>query len=144
MYDRILVPTDGSETAEAALDHAINLAERYDATLHLLYAVESAVIAPTPSGGEVLDRLEEHGTAVLDGLREQVGDDVSVETMIADGPPHRAILEYVDRADVDLVVMGTHGRTGLQHALLGSVAERVVRLADVPVLTVRHPDAAGG
>jgi nucleotide-binding universal stress UspA family protein len=142
MYDGILVPTDGSETAAAALDHAVDLAERYGATLHLLHVVESAMIPPTPAGGEVLDRLSAHGDSVVNEAREGVDDRVPVETAVAEGSPHRAILDYTADADIDLVVMGTHGRTGLQHALLGSVAERVVRLADVPVLTVRHPDAA--
>jgi nucleotide-binding universal stress UspA family protein len=63
----------------------------------------------------------------------------TIEGVVAQGAPHQAILDYVDEHDIDLVVMGTHGRTGLDRYLLGSVTEKVVRLSDAPVLTVRMP-----
>jgi nucleotide-binding universal stress UspA family protein len=63
----------------------------------------------------------------------------TIEGVVAQGAPHRAILDYVDEQDIDLIVMGTHGRTGLDRYLLGSVTEKVVRLSDAPVLTVRMP-----
>jgi nucleotide-binding universal stress UspA family protein len=139
MYDAILVPTDGSETATAALDHAADLAAVHDASVHLLYVTETPAIAPTPTAGRVLDELEEHGEEVVDEAAARL--DGRVHTAVARGPPHRAILDYASSSDIDLIVMGTHGRTGLSHALLGSVAERVVRLSEAPVLTIRHPDA---
>jgi nucleotide-binding universal stress UspA family protein len=139
MYDAILVPTDGSETALTALDHAAELAAVHDASVHLLYVTETPAIAPTPTAGRVLDELEEYGEEVVDEAAARV--DGRVHTAVARGPPHRAILDYASSSDIDLIVMGTHGRTGLSHALLGSVAERVVRLSEVPVLTIGHPDA---
>jgi nucleotide-binding universal stress UspA family protein len=142
MYDTILVPTDGSEPATAALDHAADLAAAHDATVHLLYVTESPAIAPTPTAGNVLDELERHGEEIVDEAAERLRN-LRVHTSVARGSPHRAILDYTETNDIDLVVMGTHGRTGLSHALLGSVAERVVRLSPVPVLTVRHDEAVG-
>lgn len=142
MYDTILVPTDGSEAATAALDHAADLAAAHDADIHLLYVTESPAIAPTPTAGSVLDELERHGEEIVDEAAERLSGGGRVHTAVASGSPHRAILDYAKSNDIDLVVMGTHGRTGLSHALLGSVAERVVRLSSVPVLTVRHADAA--
>jgi nucleotide-binding universal stress UspA family protein len=144
MYDAILVPTDGSDPATAAVDHAADLAAVHDASVHLLYVTESPAIAPTPTSGEVLEELERHGEEVVDAAAERL--DGRVHTAVARGSAHRAILDYAETNDVDLVVMGTHGRTGLSHALLGSVAERVVRLSEVPVLTVHHDgdDGDGG
>ncbi|WP_276259361.1 universal stress protein [Haloglomus litoreum] len=143
MYDTILVPTDGSEAATAALDHAADLADEHDAEVHLLYVTESPAIAPTPAAGGVLEALERHGEEIVDEAAERLRNR-RVHTAVARGSPHRAILDYAASNDVDLVVMGTHGRTGLSHALLGSVAERVVRLSPVPVLTVRHDEAVDG
>ena len=141
MYDRILVATDGSETARAAVDHAIDLAAVHDATLHALYVLH---LRPSlePNVGMVYDHLEAVGEDATAHVAESAAQQgVEVVESTADGTPHRRTLDYVDEHDVDLVVMGTRGRTGLEHALVGSVAERVVRLSPVPVLTVRHPNS---
>ncbi|MFB6195603.1 MAG: universal stress protein [Haloplanus sp.] len=137
MYDDILVPTDGSEGTADAIDHAIDIATTYDAALHALYVVDTAAPGEATTAA-VLDALEEAGRDALDELveRAEAAGVETIEGTVGRGTPHRAILEYVDRNDIDLVVMGTHGRTGLDRYLIGSVTERVVRLADVPVLTV--------
>jgi nucleotide-binding universal stress UspA family protein len=136
MYDQILVPTDGS----GAVEHAIDLATTYGATLHTIYVVDPNVGVDASVPG-TFDALEAAGETAIDEVIQQAeaaGVD-SIEGAVAQGAPHRAILEYVDDRDVDLVVMGTHGRTGLDRYLLGSVTEKVVRLSDAPVLTVRMP-----
>jgi len=139
MYERILVPTDGSEGANAAADHAIDIARRYDATLHALYVVDVRMSPITAEMDpeeaiELLDRSGERPTTpVLDRAEEA---NVPATEAIRLGVPHEIVREYVDENAVDLVVMGTHGRTGLEHTLLGSTTERVVRTVDVPVLTV--------
>ena len=138
MYDRILVPTDGSDGTRGAVEHAIDLALRYDAALHTLYVVETSALAGEDVPGP-LQALEDAGENAIDdviGQAEAAGVD-SIEASVARGAPHRVILEYVADNDVDLVVMGTHGRTDVERYLLGSVTEKVVRLSDVPVLTVR-------
>src|SRR5699024_5461129 len=141
MYDRILVPTDGSETAAAAVRHALDLAERYDATLHALFVVDTDKSWMTVSKVEVHDALWEVGRETATRFLAE-GDagtaDAGVEliTEIHEGGPHRRHPEYAAENGIDLVVMGTHGRTGLQHRLLGSVTERVIRETDVTVMAV--------
>lgn len=144
MYHDVLVPTDGSDAASAAVPHAIDHAVRYDATLHVLHVVDEQGVPPTPDGGRVLAALEQQGRAAIERVAQQAGTAGvdTIESAVASGPPHTAILDYVDEHGVDLVVMGTHGRRGLDRVLLGSVTERVVRLADVPVLTVHPPQDA--
>jgi nucleotide-binding universal stress UspA family protein len=139
MYSDILVPTDGSPAAEAAIDHAIDLAGKYDATVHGLYVVDASAFASIDAGTEmVVEALEQEGQRAVEAI-QQHGDEagVEVETHVVSGTAYRSILDYVDAEGIDLVVMGTHGRRGIQRFLLGSVTERVVRSSDVPVLTVR-------
>ncbi|WP_255151285.1 universal stress protein [Halorarius halobius] len=144
MYNDVLVPTDGSDAADAAVDHAIDHALRYDATLHVVHVVDEESVPPTPDAGRVLGALEQQGRDAIERVARRAGDAGvdTVESAVVSGPPHEAILEYVDEKGVDLVVMGTHGRRGLDRYLLGSVTERVVRLADVPVLAVHPADTA--
>lgn len=140
MYDRILVPTDGSDGTRGAVEHAIDLATTYDAALHTVYVVDTNVGIDAGVVG-VLDTLEEAGENAIDEVRQQAAT-AGVETVegsVARGVPYRAILDYADERDIDLVVMSTHGRTGLDRYLLGSVTEKVVRLSNAPVLTVRMP-----
>jgi nucleotide-binding universal stress UspA family protein len=144
VYDDVLIPTDGSEGTEGAIDHAIDLATTYDATVHVLYVVDTGI-----GGGEAVDALEAleaAGKEAIDDVieRAEAADLGTVEGTVARGAPHRAILDYVDEHGVDLVVMGTHGRTGLDRYLVGSVTEKVVRLSDVPVLTVRMAGGTDG
>jgi nucleotide-binding universal stress UspA family protein len=81
--------------------------------------------------------VREHGQRFVETAAESVGDDVAVETVVLDGNPYERILDYAEESDADLIVMGTHGRTGVDRYLLGSVTEKIVRTSDVPVLTVR-------
>ncbi len=144
MYAKILVPTDGSEGTHAAVEHAIGLATTFDAALHTLYVVDTTVGIDASVPGTI-DALEEAGERAIDEVIRQAeaGGVETIEGAIAQGSPHQAILEYIDRKAIDLVVMGTHGRTGLDRYLLGSVTERVVRLSDAPVLTVRMLPESG-
>ncbi|RLM56675.1 universal stress protein [Halobellus sp. Atlit-31R] len=147
MYDHILVPTDGSDTAEVAVAHAIDLAEKYDATLHALYVID--VDATSYSlGTEQVDRLRQghldempEVRADADTATGHVADaaaerGLTVEEHVRAGQPARAIRKFVDENEIGLVVMGSHGRSGLTRALLGSVAEKVLRETQVPVLVV--------
>jgi nucleotide-binding universal stress UspA family protein len=144
MYERILVPIDGSRQADRALDHALDLAETYDAEVHLLFVVDVASVPNEIEAASVEERLDRYGertTATAAERAEESGVE-RVLTKVARGTPHRAILDYADGNDADLIVMGTHGRTGIDRYLLGSVTEKVVRLADAPVLTVHAGDDA--
>lgn len=141
MYDRILVPTDGSSETERAVEHAAELAAAHGAELHGVYVVNSATFAGLPmetSWEGVGDVLREEGETALDRVEAIAADHgVAVTSHVLEGSPSRRIVEYAETEDCDLVVMGTHGRGGIDRLLLGSVAEGVVRASSVPVLTVQ-------
>ncbi|WP_049985429.1 universal stress protein [Halobellus rufus] len=139
MYDSILVPTDGSPASEGAVGHAIELAKQYGSTLHALYVVDTGAYSAMEVGSDiVVEALREEGEQAVARVAEEAeAAGVDVETAVETGIAHRSITEYVDDEGIDLVVMGTHGRTGVGRFLLGSVAEKVVRTADAPVMTVR-------
>lgn len=140
MYERILVPTDGSSGVERAIEHAIELAGTHGAAVHAVYVVNSASYGGLPmetSWEGIRDVLTDEGEEALERVHElAAGTGVEVETAVLEGSPSSRIVDYADEARCDLIVMGTHGRGGIDRLLLGSVAERVVRSADVPVLTV--------
>jgi nucleotide-binding universal stress UspA family protein len=140
MYDRILVPTDGSDAAEAAMEHAVGLAETFGAELRLLHVVDTRRY--DTSIESAVDPLERDGERYLDRLLT-MAEGTAVPAVTADvetGRPARAILAYADENEVDLVVMGTRGEGGLARRLLGSVTEYVVTHADVPVHVVPTTD----
>lgn len=141
LYDRILVPTDGSDGVERAVAHAVDLAKAHGATLHAVYVVNSAGFTglPMESSWEGIDEmLRADADAALTTVRDIAeAHDVPVETHVLEGAPQREIVRYAEEEDCDLVVMGTHGRGGIDRLLLGSVAEKVVRASNVPVMTVR-------
>jgi len=138
MYDTIIHPTDGSACADQALEHAIELATTYDASLHLVYVVREPVAAPSPSLGTIIAELEETGQEILDSRRTTAEDAgvESVTTHVLDGSIEAELEALIAETGADLVVMGTHGRSGLNRYLVGSVAERVLRTSSVPVLAV--------
>ncbi|KOX94646.1 universal stress protein UspA [Haloarcula rubripromontorii] len=147
MYDNILVPTDGSETAENAVDQAVDIASKYGATVHALYVVD--VDATSYSlGTEQVDRIRQ---GYLDEMTEVKADadeatgyvrdraaehGVEVKEHVTAGEPARAVRKFVEDNDIDLIVMGSHGRSGLKRVILGSVTEKVLRRTRLPVLVV--------
>lgn len=137
MYRTILFPTDGSAGAERALGHALGLAAAEGAELHVLHVVE--VVAPAASLHELLvARLTERARDLLAPVVERARErGVAVTTAVREGNPGTAIVDYAEAEDVDLIVMPTHGRTGLERAVLGSVTDEVIRTGTVPVLVVR-------
>jgi nucleotide-binding universal stress UspA family protein len=143
----VLVATDFSEPSAVALDYGRELARTYDAKLHVLHVVEdlqwryATDLAPTALIG-IQEDVEASARARLDALldgedRSQLRAHATVVTAVATS---EAIVTYAKAEAVDVIVMGTHSRNGLAHLFMGSVAERVVRLAPCPVLTVRHPE----
>lgn len=144
MFDEVLIPTDGSESAARAARYGVVLAEAYDAAVHVLSVVDErdydGVEAERVDAGKTA--AEAQAGDAVDAVATLAGERGSVTTRLAVGVPSEEILRYVAEAGIDLVAMGTHGRTGAERFVIGSVAERVVRHADVPVLTVRVSDAA--
>ncbi|WP_435346284.1 universal stress protein [Haloarchaeobius sp. HRN-SO-5] len=137
MYEHVLFPTDGSDATRRALRHALDIADTYGATLHVLSVVSEDAYR-TEEGDEA---ATETANRTVETVARLAGDDdVDVTTEVRHGVPQEEILDYADEHDVDMIVMGTHGRTGVGRTLVGSVTERVVRRATVPVVTVRMTD----
>jgi len=139
MYDRILVPTDGSDQP-SVVEQALNVAELADAEVHVLYVVDEKALdyQPSESGREETRsaRREEGQRAIADITEQAEARDLEVVTAIEEGSPAETIVGYAEDEAVDMVVMGTHGRSGVDRYVLGSVTEQVVRRSEVPVLTV--------
>ena len=146
---RILVPVDFSPHAERALCYATTLAHRLGATLALLHVVEDPFVTGAwggevyvPDVPELLQDLisgAERQLAALKEPAEALG--LTAETAVITGSPENAIVKHAKDGGFDLIVMGTHGRTGLSHVVMGSIAERIVRTAPCPVLTLRAVEA---
>jgi nucleotide-binding universal stress UspA family protein len=145
---RVLVATDFSEPSDTALMYGRELATQYGATLHVLHVAQNvylsafgaesyATIAP-----DLQQQIEDDARRYLHGLL--IDSDRSgpptVPVVLTSSSPAMAIVDYAKAHDADIIVMGTHGRGALAHVVMGSVAERVVRLAPCPVLTVRQPE----
>ena len=141
MYQRIVVPTDGSiGTAHVALQ-AIDLAEQYGATIHALHVIDGDFRSRLGELTDIGEELETHGRHAVERIEHMAqAHGVDVVTTLEEGDPTRMIVRYAEEVDADLIVMGTHGRSGVERRLIGSVAERVVRAASRPVMTVRLPD----
>jgi len=140
MFARILVPTDFSAPSEAALAYGREIADRFDATLHLIHIAENPFLRAA-----VVDRrsLEEAPTRWLEDRLTDADRRHGAVAIVEQGDePASEILQYATSANIDLIVMGTHGRTGLARVVLGSVAEAVVRAAPCPVLTVHSGECA--
>jgi nucleotide-binding universal stress UspA family protein len=144
---RILVPTDFSKYSEVALTYAVALAEKFTAELYLLNVVQDLAlfipdaIAVAPP---IAAPVEQFTAAAREALERVTQTDrlerLPVHREVREGTPFYEIIRFAREKDIDLIVMGTHGHTGLTHVLLGSVTEKVVRKAPCPVLTVRHPE----
>jgi nucleotide-binding universal stress UspA family protein len=144
---RILVPTDFSDTADVALAYAKTLAGQLDASLHLIHVFADPYVA-TPFGVEIPTEpeprtrtLEDARACLLTRLDTEEERRFRGARVIVTGLAAKQIAKYAADHNVDLIVMGTHGRRGVTHLLLGSVAEHVVRIAPCPVLTVRAPQS---
>ncbi|GAA0673418.1 universal stress protein [Natronoarchaeum mannanilyticum] len=140
MYDDILVPTDGSDGTERTLDHAVEIARNHGARLHALSVVDRRVYlaAEEDERDDVMAKLRGEAEDAIELVEDRLSDaDVEVTAEIVDGTPHKEILAYADEHGVDLIAIGTHGRTGRDRLEnLGSVTERVVEDADRTVLVV--------
>lgn len=145
MYREILVPTDGSPQAEAAVPYATDLARTFDGRIHALFVARppsQADALPDEAVADVLESAESEGDTATRTIEDRVAEaGVDVVREVREGIPHRTIPDYADEAGIDLVVMATRGRTSTGHSHVGSTTERVVTRADVPVLVI--PSAGG-
>ena len=137
MYQNILLATDGSENARQASDHAIELADQLGAKLHVLSVSEDGPQAADKQDELRTDHEAEAAEAVEETERAAADRGVETSTVVRHGVPQEQIVDVAETNAIDLIVMGTHGREGLDHLVTGSVAEEVVRNSPVPVVTVR-------
>ena len=141
MYQQILVPTDGSQGSAHVALQAIDLAEQYGATVHVLYVVDDSVRTLLPDMGSSGESLDERGQEAIDRVTKMASvHGVEATGELREGDPADEILAYADEIEADAIVAGTHGRSGIERRLIGSVAERLVRYATCPVMTVRLPE----
>jgi len=142
MYSKILLPTDGSKQANKAAEHAIWIARESGAEIIALTVMETSSLVGLPADDLIIrlrEMLEEEASRSLEAVKklvEESGADIKLTVRTDEGSPAEAILRTVEKEEVDLVVMGTSGKHGLDRFLLGSVAEKVVRSAGCPVLVV--------
>ena len=141
----ILVPIDFSNYSKNALRYAVNFAKLFNSKIYLVYVVEPVIYPSDFSMGQVtfpVNDLEMNVRAKdeLNNLaKSEIGSDIEVETLIKTGKPFVEINETASELDIDLIIIATHGHTGMEHLLFGSTAEKVVRKAPCPVLTLREP-----
>ena len=143
----ILHPTDFSPSSKHAMSYALSFAREFKAKLHVLHVIEEIAsamyfdILQAPPLAQLMDDIEAQAKGALDELiPPEMRRGVEVECIIRKGVPFLEIIRCAGEIGADVIVCGTHGRTGLKHALFGSVAEKVVRKAPCPVLSVRHPE----
>jgi nucleotide-binding universal stress UspA family protein len=142
MYDTILFPTDGSDAAESVLEYALQIAAEHEATIHILNVADTGRDSVTTIRGEVIDVLETEGERTVAEAAQYAKDEgVPVVSAVLQGDPHKTIVDYSQQSDSDCIVMPTHGQRGIRRILLGSVTERVINTAEVPVMAV-NPDRA--
>jgi len=142
---KILIPIDFSDYSKAALRYAINFAKCCEADMYLIYVVEPVIYPPDFSMGQIAipsvnaewDQRAKDELANL--AKSEIPADVKAKTIIKTGKPFIEIIETAAEEDIDLIIIATHGHTGVEHILFGSTAEKVVRKAPCPVLTLREP-----
>ncbi len=145
MFETVVIATDGSESARRGIRTALDVATRFDATVHAVYVVDTNEIAASPEQvrDQLEDAIESAGEDALETVIEEASDlgASDVVTAVEEGNPATEIIEYAEDVDADVIAMGTRGRHGEHAYVLGSVAEAVVRRSPIPVLTVRQLEA---
>lgn len=143
-FRKILAPTDFSEPSYIALDAAVELADHFDAELHLLHVVPPLHVVPVPVNVEIplyeMELREAAERSMREVVEQRVPTRLRTFSSVVWGEPAEEILAYQQEKEVDLIVIATHGRRGWQRFVFGSVTEKVVRLASCPVLTIRAPE----
>lgn len=141
----ILVPIDFSDFSKNALRYSVNYAEHFKAKIFLIYVVEPAIYPADFSMGQVsipsldIDMTTRAHEELVKLVETEVATHVESEIIIKSGKPFMGIIETASEKDVDLIIISTHGHTGVEHLLFGSTAEKVVRKAPCPVLSLREP-----
>lgn len=142
---KILVPIDFSDYSKSALRYAVDFSKQFNAKLYIIYVVEPVIYPADFSMGQIsfpsadIDLNERAKVELQELAKAEIGDKLQYEVIIKTGKPFVEINETADELDIDLIIIATHGHTGVEHLLFGSTAEKVVRKAPCPVLSLREP-----
>ncbi|MFC1583670.1 universal stress protein [Candidatus Neomarinimicrobiota bacterium] len=146
-YQKILLTTDFSDYSKVAIPHAVAIAQQYDAELIALHVLEPLLTpvdfawGPMALSEDWETQRTEHSQQYLDKwISKEIPADLKTTAILAHGTPIREILHTVSEQNIDMIVMATHGQSGITHALFGSTTEKVIRRSPVPVLSVRRPE----
>ncbi len=141
LYKKILIATDGSEYTKNAIDYGIELAKNTEANLYVIYVIDTAAFASIPMDAaweSMYELLKQEGDEATQYIADKAkAEGLEVERITVEGHPAEEIIKYAEKNSIDLITMGTLGKSGLDRFLLGSVAEKVVRNSRTPVLVVR-------
>jgi nucleotide-binding universal stress UspA family protein len=141
LYEKILIATDGSEYSKNSIDYGLELAKNTGAKVYVIYVIDTAAFASIPMDAaweSMYALLKEEGDKATRYVAEKAeAERLEVERNTVEGHPAEEIIKYADKNSINLIVMGTLGKSGLDRFLLGSVAEKVVRTSKIPVLVVR-------
>jgi nucleotide-binding universal stress UspA family protein len=142
---KVLVPIDFSDYSKSSLRYAVNFAKQFNAEIYLIYVVEPVIYPPDFSMGQIAipsvnTEWDERAREGLKNLaKTEIPDGVKVKTILKNGKPFMEIIDTASEENIDLIIIATHGHSGVEHILFGSTAEKVVRKAPCPVLTLREP-----
>ena len=145
-FKKILFPTDFSKIAEYTLDYAVSMAEKFNARLHLIHVVDESVdvtgfyIPHSSVEAEEVDMVKTAEKALTKLCKLKLGGFTEYETKVLEGVPHKEIVKYLNENGIDLLIMGTHNKKGIEQLLLGSITKSVYKEVSCPVLTVLPPD----
>ena len=145
MIKKILIPIDFSNYSKKALQYSISFAKRFNAELVLVYVIEPMIYPADLSMGQMVipqadvDLSEKSKNDLTELAKNEIGENLKFTVLIKTGKPFMEIIETAKEVDSDIIIMATHGHTGVEHLLFGSTAEKVVRKAPCPVLTIREP-----
>jgi nucleotide-binding universal stress UspA family protein len=142
---KVLVPIDFSDYSKSSLRYAVNFAKQFNAEIFLIYVVEPVIYPPDFSMGQIAipsvnAEWDERAREELKNLaKTEIPEGVKVKTILKNGKPFLEIIDTASEENIDLIIIATHGHSGVEHILFGSTAEKVVRKAPCPVLTLREP-----
>ena len=142
---KVLVPIDFSDYSKSSLRYAVNFAKQFNAEIYLIYVLEPVIYPPDFSMGQIAipsvnAEWDERAREELENLaKTEIPEGVSVKIILKNGKPFLEIIDTASEENIDLIIIATHGHSGVEHILFGSTAEKVVRKAPCPVLTLREP-----
>lgn len=139
LFEKVLIATDGSEKNKSAVEEAVKIARACGSTIYAVYVMDESLMKSAievPIAEDLYGKIREEGEKAVNWVKE-TAQDVNMETFILSGRPARAITEFAEQKNVDLIVVGTQGKSGIERFLLGSVADEVIRTAGCPVLTIK-------